>query len=279
MRTPFLRLNGLNVVLEVLEAASKNIGDRTAFNTENQHRTALRHVAAPRAMHAQQNTIWQLWEKQRTKAANDLIRITTIKGQKARQRAGQRWIDQWATRAYQYGMRAAGIGDMPLGEEDQRWLETYFDIEWRFLAKFFAALQADAVSDARRLLRARAFSQTLDSVFYVALISAFPAKGTTIYWHLGGGEHCSDCLVLARTQRYTPDTLPTTPRAGSTRCMANCKCKLVVRFNSKVYLKKADTELISAHAEAIETDDLLIQTHGIEPESPIGLLLHEKSIS
>lgn len=65
--------------------------------------------------------------------------------------------------------------------------------------------------------------------------SHFGKRGELIAWKLGAvEEHCSDCPYLADMGPYVASEvfqlenkiLPTTPRAGDTPCLMNCKCYL-----------------------------------------------------
>lgn len=52
--------------------------------------------------------------------------------------------------------------------------------------------------------------------------------GSQYDWELMALEdHCEDCPVIAAGGPYTKETLYTTPGAGDTPCLGNCKCRLV----------------------------------------------------
>jgi hypothetical protein len=59
-----------------------------------------------------------------------------------------------------------------------------------------------------------------------AFVDASPI-GSEWDWILGGiEEHCADCPVLAAGGPYIDETLYTTPGAGDTPCLGNCKCHI-----------------------------------------------------
>jgi hypothetical protein len=283
-----LQIGAYEVVFE-----SKSFEDRTTFNTEQQYRTALRHAASPMAMRQKQRTEWTKWEMTRVRAGNGLARIVramsntsanhalTPTERKTYRSAAQQWLEQYAMLAYKAGLAAAGIGDLGLSAEDEEWLDTkYIRTEWVYLNEFLTSIRLGRAGSLARLRqRAEAYARSLDSVFYTALCGAFPDAGTTIFWLLGPSEHCPDCMRLGQKKRFTPKTLPTTPRAGATRCLYNCRCRLEVRYVAAVKLvakaAKAGVTQESAipFSSAIVTDDAVIAEIGIEPSSPIGLLV------
>lgn len=60
---------------------------------------------------------------------------------------------------------------------------------------------------------------------------------TEFYWRLGGAEeHCEDCPLNASKSPWYKETLYTTPGAGDTPCLFNCRC----------FLEEAETGEISA---------------------------------
>ena len=73
-----------------------------------------------------------------------------------------------------------------------------------------------------------AYVETINAIYHAGLVRATPAE-TIWFWRLHPAEHCEGCKVLARYSPYTKFTLPTTPKAGSTQCLSNCKCSLEAR--------------------------------------------------
>lgn len=130
--------------------------------------------------------------------------------------------------AYVLGQRSVGYtGD--LMAEDKSFLRSFRKSENKFLRNFMQAIAADKlVMD--RYERLKMYVDTIQTVFEHARVEAAP-PWVKIYWvPTRGAKHCEDCLTLALNSPYTKKTLPTTPRAGDTKCLSNCKCKLMIRF-------------------------------------------------
>jgi len=85
-------------------------------------------------------------------------------------------------------------------------------------------------------------------------------------------HNCPDCIEMSMGSPYRPDTLPTTPGAGDTKCLSNCQCNLRIRYDrpskiridvQKVSRKKArDLGLLS-----ISTWDQLQKLFPDEPSA------------
>ena len=132
-------------------------------------------------------------------------------------------------KAYRLGTDASGLNFLDLPDEDMRWLQRVRSHEYKFLDKF-----ADDIIAGRGSIpyetRADMYVDSIDSIFDAARVDAYPNEGTSIWWELGTTEHCGDCIDLAYNSPYRPDTLPTTPKAGATKCLSNCDCTLRVRY-------------------------------------------------
>lgn len=73
--------------------------------------------------------------------------------------------------------------------------------------------------------RSAMYGLAIEGGYNRGAVDASP-PGQLIWWRLGDARHCVDCPILAANSPYTAETLPTTPRAGSTTCWTNCKCHL-----------------------------------------------------
>ena len=68
-----------------------------------------------------------------------------------------------------------------------------------------------------------------------------------IYWVLNkNAEHCDSCVYLRDHGPYHRYNIPTTPGAGQTQCLGNCKCRLMmVKMNPNVlqpFLKRSKSK-------------------------------------
>lgn len=147
--------------------------------------------------------------------------------------------------AYVLGAKSAGLR-LPhekLTPEEERYLKSIYAHEMRYFSKFLAAMQPEA-SKAGLERRIDAYVKTTTSIYDNARVLGMPLN-TIIHWVLGFAEHCPDCELLRRYSPYTKHTLPTTPRAGSTRCLTNCKCRLVVRFVEPAEVERVGNQNLS----------------------------------
>ena len=263
-----LKIHGAEVVW--LESV-KDFGSRTLFNTEHQYRTALRWSAAPRKLERMEREQLRVWDFRRFQASREFTAIVEdlVSRPETYTQAlakADSWLERWSLSAYRAGLMAAGIGDLPMNTDDDKFMETWVKAERAYLITFFKQIRRSLVSMSRARMRARMYANTLDALVYSALVGSFPQSGTEVHWVLGVAEHCPDCLRLSR-KTYKPKTLPTTPRAGATRCMSNCKCTLVVLFHPAAIALVPSSE---PNAVAFATDDKFVKRHGIEDNSPIA---------
>lgn len=134
------------------------------------------------------------------------------------------------TSAYALGNQAEGYTH-GLEDADFSWLKGAWGEEYGFLGKFVQALESDTLKMSAED-RLEMYVETLDGIWNAGRVDALP-ENVKIHWKLHPADHCIDCLVLAGASPYDkPGTgnnpLPTTPRAGDTRCIVGCKCELVV---------------------------------------------------
>ncbi len=152
-------------------------------------------------------------------------------------------------KAYRLGTDASGLDFVKLPSEDLAWLKRVRSSEYKFLNKF-----ADDIIAGKGFMsyddRASMYIDSIDSTFDAGRVDGYPNEGTKIYWELSPSENCGDCIDLAMNSPYTPDTLPTTPRAGGTMCLSRCNCHLRIRYDRPtsipLYVKPASKSLAKA---------------------------------
>jgi len=115
----------------------------------------------------------------------------------------------------------------PLDEGDLEYLKRATAEEMKYARAFGTDIDNDTLRMPRQQ-RVGMYSQTLQGIGDHARVEAAPMDSQFV-WKLGHAEHCPDCLVLASNSPYTKADLPTTPRAGATRCLSNCECSLIVQ--------------------------------------------------
>ena len=151
---------------------------------------------------------------------------------------------------------------------DRAYLQRATQAEMKYATQF-----GDDIVNGRlrmpRVKRAELYAQTLDGVGWNAMIEKFP-NSVRIQWVLGTAEHCKDCIALASSGPYTKWTLPTTPRAGGTRCVSNCKCKLTFQGGRLTKKERASARKYAQKKEMSVLDMLMYPTpEDLRPPTPI----------
>lgn len=135
------------------------------------------------------------------------------------EKAAQRQIEQAFEKAYAVGKGAA------LNIGDTEFLRRAAAAEVEYASKF----GADVAAGSGRMpvmMRSRMYGKTLKAMAWHGKVERQP-DSVRIHWRLGKAEHCLDCISLAASGPYRKWNLPTTPGAGATKCLSNCKCRLV----------------------------------------------------
>lgn len=134
--------------------------------------------------------------------------------------------------AYDFGTFASGLGRANkdivthAGVDEKKWLDRVFAQEQRYFNKFLQALiRGESWKKAR--VRIKNYSNAVRSIYEASRVLQLP-DNIIIHWVLQSGNPCPDCRMLHRLSPFTKFTLPTTPKAGSTRCLSYCYCKLRV---------------------------------------------------
>jgi hypothetical protein len=133
--------------------------------------------------------------------------------------------------AFSLGMKSSGASGVKAGvaQFDREWVESAVRQELKFFNRLLRQIEEGNFKGSLEK-RVQAYSEALQNVFYSGRVMGTPA-GHLIDW-LGPNDRttCNGCRFLIEHSPYTKVTLPTTPRAGDTRCLNNCRCRLVVRF-------------------------------------------------
>jgi hypothetical protein len=149
------------------------------------------------------------------------------------------------------GARAAGIPGTSASAErfkfestDGAWLKSAMTHEMRYLNKFLDAILEDTgtMPINRRL---GMYVDSLSSFYDSARVIGLP-KNSLIYWS-GPGDKvtCEGCRYMFENAPFTKYTLPTTPRAGATACLTNCRDRLLVRHASLSAVQEAEATGLS----------------------------------
>ena len=111
-----------------------------------------------------------------------------------------------------------------LDEGDELYLQRAAQTEMKHARAFGRDIKGGRLR-MPRAKRSGMYANTLNGISWNAMVEKQP-DNVRIRWKLGTAEHCVDCIILASQSPYTKASLPTTPRAGATACLSNCKCKL-----------------------------------------------------
>jgi hypothetical protein len=170
---------------------------------------------------------------------------------------GKRLLTTAYTDAYKLGMAATGMlaprtgkkvkGKRPKAEltaEDKKWIASSTKKELIYLNRLLGHVIEDNVR-GNLPKRIKAYSQTVGSVYDASRIIA-DTPMVVIHWVLETNRSkrktpkpCPDCQLLHKLSPFTKYTLPTTPKAGLTRCLSNCLCRLRI-----IIVKRTEVEKI-----------------------------------
>jgi len=150
---------------------------------------------------------------------------------------------------FKLGMKSVGLvkptGSLyDLTDNEKKWIRSYVLEEFGYFRKFLDDVKRGAT---QKVIKRRAFlyASALRSVYESARVLSV-GSDVLITWTLESDDPCPDCRELARHNPYTTQNLPTTPKAGTTRCLSNCYCTLridkatpaKVAANNKRHVKK-----------------------------------------
>ena len=158
------------------------------------------------------------------------------------------------------GVRAAGVpgssvegGKFKFESVDGAWLKTAMTHEMRYLNKFLDAIIEDTgtMPVSRRL---GMYVDSLSSFYDSARVIGLPTN-VLLYW-TGPGDKatCPGCTYMFENSPFTKHTLPTTPRAGATACLSNCRDRLLVRRTTLEEVQSTDAESLGRdqHLSALQ---------------------------
>lgn len=134
--------------------------------------------------------------------------------------------------AYDFGTFASGLGRANkdivthAGADEKQWLDKMFAQEQVYFNKFLDSLiKGESWKKAR--VRIKNYSNAIRSIYESSRVLQLP-DNVVLHWVLQSSNPCLDCRLLHRLSPFTKFTLPTTPKAGSTRCLSYCYCKIRV---------------------------------------------------
>lgn len=136
--------------------------------------------------------------------------------------------------AYHYGTLASGHGKLlktegkKLSSEDMRFIDSAYKEEMGYFEKVLRGIEDDPQA-GQWDKRIRNYFDSARAMLDAGEV-ANTEPGVIFHWVLQspkhGGKPCPECLLLSSLSPFPRDLLPTTPKAGSTRCLNRCFCLL-----------------------------------------------------
>lgn len=146
------------------------------------------------------------------------------------------------TKAFALGFSADVNGWLP--PETVKFISKAVAQETKYFQKAATRMLARLLEGKDSAIEAivESYSASLMAQFNNGLVAAMPQR-VEIDWLLDKSEkdieHCPDCLDLTMGSPYTKKTLPTTPKAGDTRCRWRCRCDLKITLVESVEQRHA----------------------------------------
>lgn len=134
-------------------------------------------------------------------------------------------------KVFKLGMKAVGLvkpagSPYDLTANEKKWIDSYLREELGYFRKFLKQIR-DRPSRKDIERRTELYASALRSVYEAGRVLSV-GPNVIITWNLESRNPCPDCKLIHKHNPYTPDTLPTTPKAGQTRCKAHCYCTLKI---------------------------------------------------
>jgi hypothetical protein len=144
---------------------------------------------------------------------------------------------------FKLGMKAVGLvkptgSAYDLTASERKWIKSYLDEELGYFKRFLKQLKGKESKNRRDIQRrTELYANALKSVYEAGRVLSV-GPNVLVTWKLESKNPCPDCKLIHRYNPYTPDTLPTTPKAGQTRCRAYCYCTLEIKTATPSAVKR-----------------------------------------
>jgi len=134
--------------------------------------------------------------------------------------------------AYALGLRSSGVGKSArsnrqiLSAHDRAFIDNAVREEMSYFLRYAQKVQQEGKETPWRSMM---YAKGLAGMYGAGRIAGLP-QNALLWWTGPNDEHsCESCRYLHHNNPYTTLTLPTTPRAGHTRCLTNCRDVIVAR--------------------------------------------------
>jgi hypothetical protein len=135
------------------------------------------------------------------------------------------------------GRKASGLDRLAPGEhhvthDEETWFRDAVREELRYWHVFLEDVNDGRTVGDRVWQRFDAYVKALRFMYDASRTLAIPEHNTLIYW-MGPKKDdptiCSGCLYMIERSPFPKEVMPAVPRDGSTRCLTNCRHKIMVR--------------------------------------------------
>jgi hypothetical protein len=147
-------------------------------------------------------------------------------------------------KAYTLGLKSTGVeasltagGNPLLLPADKRWIDSALRQEMQYLNRFLADIKRNR-QPKRWPYRIGMYVATVGSIYYAGRVAATPANHALFWIAKLDIRICPQCKYMATNSPFIKHNIPITPGCGFTRCLSNCRCKIVVRPVDKEYYEK-----------------------------------------
>lgn len=151
--------------------------------------------------------------------------------------------------AYALGVGGSSSGLHPTGDlrsvEDKRWVDSAWTHEMRFFNRFLGQVLDGELNNVQINQRVGMYMDTVRGIYDAGRVNG-THPDSLIYWiYAPEAHHCRSCLYLRDHSPYTKNTLPTTPCAGATECLSNCKCHLRIQLSEPDVVRQVEATSLS----------------------------------
>lgn len=147
--------------------------------------------------------------------------------------------------AFTGGLRSSGTfssqersGIPEMGDEDLRYLRSVTTEEMKFFEKFLQDVRTGKARGRRMEQRLGMYIDATGSTFMSGRLLGTPQNHAMVWVDKHDSNECEGCKYLARNSPYHRDNIPTTPAAGTTNCLSNCRCVVMMRPVSRAVMQR-----------------------------------------
>lgn len=160
------------------------------------------------------------------------------------ERTWKEWLREAYREAFVHGLRSSGAhvharhSAIPdITPEDERYITSAIRDEMKYLNNFLNDIRTGASRGGSIRMRLKMYIDTLDGIYAAGRVMGTPETYMIVWVSKLDGNTCPGCRFMAENSPYHRDNLPTTPRAGSCKCLSRCRCALLMRHTTPANLR------------------------------------------